>query len=172
MSANRATWTTERIEQLKSCFNAGLTCSQIAREIGATRNAVIGKMHRLGLSRPKDVLANGLKRARAAKNAARPKSFGPKGLGSKSWRLTIVDQRDLLIAAFPGSAVSCAAVDSAQKCTLLELSQAKCRWPINDPGAHDFGFCGNEPVNGLPYCVGHARIAYRPPGRQRIAMRS
>jgi GcrA cell cycle regulator len=161
MSATRATWTSERIEQLKSCFNAGLTCSQIAREIGATRNSVIGKMHRLGLSRPKDVLARQLKRTRAAKSTARSKALGP-----KHWRLTIADQRELLMAVYP-SAAACKAIDSAHKCTLLELSQAKCRWPINDPGAHDFGFCGNEPVSGLPYCIGHARIAYRPPGRQR-----
>jgi GcrA cell cycle regulator len=52
-------------------------------------------------------------------------------------------------------------------CTLLELSQGKCRWPISNPGAEDFCFCGNEPVKGLPYCPGHARIAYRSVGRQR-----
>jgi GcrA cell cycle regulator len=52
-------------------------------------------------------------------------------------------------------------------CTLLELSQGKCRWPISNPGAEDFCFCGNEPVKGLPYCLAHARIAYRPVGRQR-----
>jgi GcrA cell cycle regulator len=46
-------------------------------------------------------------------------------------------------------------------CTLLELSQGKCRWPISNPGAEDFCFCGNEPAEGLPYCLGHARIAYR-----------
>src|SRR2546421_8480328 len=45
-----ATWTKERVEQLRSCVNAGLTCSQIADEIGVTRNAVIGKIHRLGLA--------------------------------------------------------------------------------------------------------------------------
>jgi hypothetical protein len=47
------------------------------------------------------------------------------------------------------------------------LSQGKCRWPISNPGAEDFCFCGNEPVKGLPYCLGHARIAYRSVGRQR-----
>jgi GcrA cell cycle regulator len=106
MSANCATWTSERIELLKRCLHAGLSCGQIAREIGVTRNAVIGKMNRLGLSRPKD------------------------------WR----------------------------GCTLFELSQGKCRWPISNPGAEDFCFCGNEPVKGLPYCLGHARIAYRSVG--------
>src|SRR5690242_12698087 len=55
-STVRVTWDSERVEELKRHFNAGLTCSQIAREIGVTRNAVIGKMNRLGLSRPKDVI--------------------------------------------------------------------------------------------------------------------
>jgi hypothetical protein len=54
MSANCATWTSERIELLKRCLHAGLSCGQTAREIGVTPNAVIGKMNRLGLSRPKD----------------------------------------------------------------------------------------------------------------------
>src|SRR5262249_60805392 len=75
MSANCATWNSERIELLKRCFHAGLSCSQIAREIGVTRNAVIGKMNRLGLSRPKDVIGRQLERGRAAR-PARPKTPG------------------------------------------------------------------------------------------------
>jgi GcrA cell cycle regulator len=47
------------------------------------------------------------------------------------------------------------------------LSRGKCRWPISNPGAEDFCFCGNEPVKGLPYCLGHARIAYRSVGLRR-----
>jgi len=52
MSAKRATWNSNRIELMTCCFHAGLSCSQIAGEIGVTRNAVIGKLHRLGLTRP------------------------------------------------------------------------------------------------------------------------
>src|SRR5260370_22461670 len=73
MSANCATWTSEHIELLKRCLHAGLSCGQIAREIGVTRNAVIGKMNRLGLSRPKDVIGIQLERRRAAR-PARPKT--------------------------------------------------------------------------------------------------
>ncbi len=58
MSANCPTWTSERTELLKRCLHAGLSCGQIAREIGVTRNAVIGKRNRLGLSRPKDVIGS------------------------------------------------------------------------------------------------------------------
>jgi GcrA cell cycle regulator len=162
MSAIYETWTSERVELLKHYFNAGLSCSQIAGEIGATRNAVIGKLHRLGLGRPKDVLAGGLGRTRDAKNPSRPKALRP-----KRWRLSIRTQHEMLRAAYPASAGQEPSVDSPHKCSLLELSQAQCRWPISEPGAEDFRFCGNNSVDGLSYCAGHARIAYRLPSRAR-----
>ena len=99
MSGNCTSWSSERIELLKRCFHAGLSCSQIAREIGVTRNAVIGKMNRLGLSRPKDVIGRQLERRRAAR-PARPKT-------ARTWRpkrprLNIFARHEMLIAAFPG----------------------------------------------------------------------
>jgi GcrA cell cycle regulator len=48
------------------------------------------------------------------------------------------------------------------RCTLLELTSATCRFPIGDPRAADFAFCGARPVPGVPYCIHHARIAYTP----------
>jgi GcrA cell cycle regulator len=152
MSANCATWTSERIELLKRCLHAGLSCSQIAREIGVTRNAVIGKMNRLR-SRPKDVIGRQLEQRRATR-LARPKTH-------------IFAQHEMLMAAFPRPQPPAEVIPiyNGRGCTLLELSQGKCRWPIGKPGAEDFCFCGNEPVEGLPYCLGHARIAYRSVGR-------
>ncbi|MGC2083336.1 MAG: GcrA family cell cycle regulator, partial [Bradyrhizobium sp.] len=46
-------------------------------------------------------------------------------------------------------------------CSLFELTNERCRWPISTPGAADFCFCGSTPVEGLPYCAGHSRMAYR-----------
>jgi GcrA cell cycle regulator len=157
MSSVHAGWTSERIEILKKLFDAGLSCSQIAGEIGTTRNAVIGKMHRLGLSRPKNLFADRIKPARAAKDGWRAKALRPKVRG-----LCISAQRDMLRAAYPGPAGTEAPVDSPHKCSLLELSPAQCRWPISEPGAADFAFCGNPSADGVSYCVGHARLAYRP----------
>jgi GcrA cell cycle regulator len=57
-----------------------------------------------------------------------------------------------------------------QRCSLLELAKGKCRWPLSDPGASDFSFCGNAAVPGLPYCAGHARLAYRPPASRQQAV--
>ena len=86
MSANCATWTSERIELLKRCLHAGLSCGQIACEIGVTRNAVIGKMYRLGLSQPKDVVGRQLEQRHAARLVAPEDS---KDLGSKASALNI-----------------------------------------------------------------------------------
>jgi GcrA cell cycle regulator len=166
MSRNDATWSSERVDALKRCFEAGLSCSRIAREIGVTRNAVIGKMNRLGLSRPKDVIARQIPRARGAR-PQRPKIPGtwrPQRL-----RPAILTQVEMLKAAFPEPDVCEVIQINGRGCTLLELGQEKCRWPISTPGAEDFCFCGNAPVKGLPYCPGHARMAYRPAGRVRSA---
>jgi GcrA cell cycle regulator len=161
MIAHAATWTSERVEQLKSCFDAGLSCSQIAREIGVTRNAVIGKMNRLGLSRPKDLIANLPKRQRAARSV-RARAWRPDIWGRDE---DAADQT--LIVAGAGPQAAAEAIPRGPGCSLLDLSQGKCRWPISEPGAEDFCYCGNAAIEGLPYCPGHARMAYRPGARQR-----
>src|SRR5437660_11641990 len=99
MSSVQAGWTSERIEILKKLFDAGLSCSQIAGEIGATRNAVIGKMHPLGLSRPKNLFANRVKPPRVKQDGWRAKALRPKGPG-----LSVSAQRDMLRAAHSGPA--------------------------------------------------------------------
>src|SRR5215471_5914766 len=92
MPTTSLTWSSDRVEQLKRCFDAGLTCSQIAREIGVTRNAVIGKMNRMGLSRPRDLLSAQMRRA-AKLARAKPQ---------RNWRrLTVVAQRKMLREAYP-----------------------------------------------------------------------
>jgi GcrA cell cycle regulator len=155
MIATGGTWTHERVEQLKSCLNAGFSCSQIAREIGVTRNAVIGKIARLKLVRVQDALASQRER-RALPSAPRAR---------------IVTQHQILKAlrAMPERAAGEPASGGANRCSLLELGQGKCRWPINEPGADNFCFCGDQPVDGLPYCASHARMAYHSPARGRGA---
>jgi GcrA cell cycle regulator len=148
-----ATWPPERVEQLKSLFAAGLSCSRIANEIGVTRNAVIGKVNRLGLSRPK-----GLPARKADGEAKRP-----------PWRLKLISQHQLLarLPRAPLPRLEDIAIFDGRGCSLLELSPGKCRWPIHEPGEENFCFCGNAQLAGFPYCVGHARIAYKSPGRLR-----
>ena len=150
------TWTPERVEQLRTCVVSGLTCSQIAAEIGVTRNAVIGKIHRLGLGsgRPERALA------RACPPRSRRSPFSPQ---RPLLRLLHADAA----GAADGVTTEPVPIDSAQRCSLLELAQGKCRWPISDPGAADFAFCGNEAAAGFSYCAGHARMAYRAPAWRR-----
>jgi len=146
-----ATWTAERIEQLRNCVVTGLTCSQIAAEIGVTRNAVIGKIHRLGLAPARPAPAPG---------SCRPRLRPPRS----------ATQRRLLRLVYAEGAPltgETEAVKSAQPRALLELTQGKCRWPLGDPTAADFAFCGNDIATGFSYCAGHARMAYRAPARRR-----
>jgi GcrA cell cycle regulator len=157
MLGNEPTWTDERLELLKAHFKAGLTCRQIADDIGVSRNAVIGKLSRLNLTRKKSGDARHRARQDAAKER-RPRT-GPR-------------QQYLMLRvlyAEPEPAADDAPIHSEHCCSLLELSEARCRWPISTPGAADFCFCGNTPVEGLPYCAGHTRMAYRPGSRQRVA---
>jgi GcrA cell cycle regulator len=157
MPANGPTWTDERLELLKSLFAAGLTCREIACDVGVSRNAVIGKLSRLNLTREKDRDARRPARKDTAKGArGRP---GPRM------------QYQILRAVYaePEPLDDDAPIHNGHTCSLLELSEAKCRWPISTPGAADFCFCGNPPIEGLPYCAGHTRLAYRPGSRQRVA---
>jgi GcrA cell cycle regulator len=148
------TWTAERIEQLRHCIASGLTCSQTAAEIGVTRNAVIGKIHRLGLSPARPAGAS----ARSCPPRARHPRIAPHS------RLLRLIQSD---AGGAGEVPVAEPIDSAQRCSLLEIAQDKCHWPIGDPHAADFAFCGNAAVSGFSYCAGHARMAYRVPARRR-----
>jgi GcrA cell cycle regulator len=143
-------WTPERIEQLKSCFAAGMTCSEIGAAIGVSRNAVIGKIHRLGLSGERPAGA----RARATN--CPPRARLPR-------RST---QRHLLRLAYAraplGEEVSLdTTIVSLHPCSLIDIADRQCRWPIGDPASTDFLFCGNDAINGFTYCLGHARMAYR-----------
>jgi GcrA cell cycle regulator len=150
-----ATWTAERIEQLRHCVVTGLTCSEIAVEIGVSRNAVIGKIHRLGLS------------------SGRPAGAQALGCPPRARRPRAPTQHRWLQLAYPrtpngGEAIMLGTtVDSAQPCSLVELAERKCRWPLGDPVKPDFAFCGNETFTGFAYCIGHARMAYRSAERRR-----
>ncbi len=157
MLANEPTWTEERIALLKNRFEAGLSCRQIACDIGVTRNAVIGKLSRLNLTREKDG------------NTSRPASRQAAAKGARAKAAPKL-QYQLLRALYaePEPGADDEAIHNGHTCSLLELDKEKCRWPISTPGAEDFCFCGNTPIDGLPYCPGHTRLAYRPGSRQRV----
>ena len=157
------TWTDERVETLKRLWTDGLSASQIAAELGGiTRNAVIGKVHRLGLSG----------RAKSPSSAApRPRKARPHGHMMRVSRPAVRGNTALAHAydldAEPEPELVDNVIPMGQRRTLLELTEETCRWPIGDPGQADFFFCGGRTISSLPYCSYHSRVAYQPPNMRR-----
>jgi GcrA cell cycle regulator len=157
MPAIEPTWTAERVELLKSRFEAGLSCREIAADIGVSRNAVIGKLSRLNLA---GEMPGDPRRPARRKRAAKARGL----------KTTPRLQYEMLASIYAEAqpVIEEELIDDRQHCSLLELDENRCRWPISTPGADDFCFCGNMPLEGQPYCPGHSRLAYRPGSRQRV----
>ena len=125
--------------------------------MGVSRNAVIGKLNRLGLSRFKSATAG------QAGRTSTPKLARPRVSTLDQMFPVSRPQRQLPFAPM--------SVESANRRSLLELQQGHCRWPISEPGTQDFAFCGNQQVDRLSYCPAHARLAYRPATRVNVSYR-
>jgi GcrA cell cycle regulator len=139
-------WTDELIADLKTKWAAGYSCSQIAADLsspgcGFTRNAIIGKAHRLGLS--------GRVTTPAAPRAPRPQRKRRFHHPPMTQPGTIAAQAAELEAA-PVPAEEIVSVGR----TFAELEAGECRWPLGHPGTREFKFCGN-PCDGI-YCRTHA----------------
>jgi GcrA cell cycle regulator len=132
-------WTPERINELTKLWNAGLTTSEIGMQLGISKNAVVGKAHRLHLSaRPSPI-----KRSGRPRMAMRP--MAP--------RLPVSPA----VAGAPAPAPRTRHVAPPR---VVELSNHACRWPIGHPGEQGFHFCTERAVVGKPYCSEHAAMAY------------
>lgn len=150
----RMGWTDERVESLKKLWQDGLSASQIAKQLGGvTRNAVIGKVHRLGLSgraapsKPARPVFKAPRPARPAAAPAAPRRIAEPVAAQPSSQPVQAPVR--YIEEAPGSA------------TVLTLGAHMCKWPIGDPSSDSFTFCGRRQDDG-PYCMEHARVAYQP----------
>jgi GcrA cell cycle regulator len=155
-------WTKERVELLKKLWSEGLSASRIAAQLGGvTRNAVIGKVHRLRLlGRGKSLSAGAAREASSSSHMVRMSQASIRG----NTALAHVYDYDAELTPKQIENI----IPIRQWCSLLELTEQNCHWPIGDPGSGDFVFCGGNSVPGLPYCAYHRRIAYRPPaGRRR-----
>ena len=142
-------WTEERVTLLRKLWAEGLSASQIAKQLGGvTRNAVIGKVHRLGL-------AGRATPSRPAKRPVRPAR--PRVIGPTAPRMR------------PASNVPTVVIphleplrgEDGRAANVLTLNEQMCKFPIGDPTETDFAFCGRASANG-PYCSDHARLAYQP----------
>lgn len=152
-------WTDERVSTLKKLWLDGLSASQIAKQLGGvTRNAVIGKVHRLGLSGR----AAPSQPARPAFKAPRPARPAAQAMPSAPRRVTPVEapSASVPVAAAPAP-LPAFRHEEPGSATVLTLGAHMCKWPIGDPSSDGFTFCGRRSSEG-PYCIEHARVAYQP----------
>jgi len=147
-------WTDERVELLKTLWSEGLSAAQIANKMGGvTRNAVIGKVHRLGLSG----------RATPAKPQ---RGCGP-SMERVEEEVQVKPQRQEIKSVIPDvESIAPVVLDSGDKTTVATIKNSMCKWPIGDPAKDDFHFCGQPALTGKSYCTYHARMAFQPPQRR------
>ena len=167
-------WTDERVEQLKALWNEGASASQIAKQIGGvSRNAVIGKVHRLGLSNRVGEKGEELAAPQAAQAEAAPPEAAEE---VKALAEPIVEEVEIeeeedeeeIEEAPRVPQVDLASLEKkARRLSLLELTERTCKWPIGDPNHEDFHFCGLPSANGKPYCAAHTLAAYQPMSTRR-----
>ena len=188
-------WTDERVETLKKMWGEGQSASQIAKELGGvTRNAVIGKVHRLGLSNragsggaaakasPKDKPA--AKVATKAPTKAAPSSSKPaepevleldeNGIPISAARRAIIPAGQPLPPQPSANEISPEALakvseveKGSKRIGLMELTEKTCKWPVGDPATDDFWFCGLATQTGKPYCEAHVGVAFQPMSSRR-----
>lgn len=153
---DRKAWNDERTELLKKLWGEGLSCSHIANRLGGvSRNAVIGKVHRLGLSGRATVVRMASRRKAKAAVKRRAKPVQHKPAGNPAFRALL--EAEPFVPAFEELDIPL-----KERKTVATLTECSCRWPIGDPQAADFHFCGKDKVKGLPYCEFHARRAFQP----------
>ena len=186
-------WSDERVAVLRKMWLEGNSASEIAKELGnITRNAVIGKVHRLGLSNRDTNVSKagvtaeksikGLKRGRPPKINKEPKKRGrpqkikqPKDLND-----TTLERGNAISASGTTERSNDSRLEvvsdlseetlkdllkvemKSKKISLMDLTERTCKWPIGDPATEAFWFCGHEAEPGKPYCKTHISIAFQP----------
>jgi GcrA cell cycle regulator len=169
-------WTDERVERLKKLWAEGLSASQIAAQLGGvSRNAVIGKVHRLSL--PGRAKAGGNSASRAPKRAAtvstqsRPQSYAPRTITRTVTRSSgatmLKEEIEVDVMEVMETSSNNVVVPIFKRVPLIRLTERTCKWPIGDPLKDDFCFCGNDSPDASPYCGFHQKLAYQPSAERR-----
>ena len=142
-------WTDEKVTKLKELWGKGNTASQIAEIIGGiSRNAVIGKAHRLNLSAK-------IKTRTAVSNQNIENTVEVKNIKSKKGRRSkfksLIIEKDF---------------EPENPKQLEELDENSCKWPIGHPNEESFYFCGRSSLKDFSYCKLHLLYAYQPKGKK------
>ena len=162
-------WTEERVEQLKALWAEGYSATRIAGLMrGVTRSAVLGKVHRLGLSDRKTKVslrgvANG-DDAVVSQSQSKPRRRPRLYFGVPRPELK------LIVNPEPPARMDAAIWEAApgeKPVPLLDVGEDMCRWPLGDPKTDGFGFCGCPKVPGYSFCAHHKQLAFRAEGRRR-----
>jgi GcrA cell cycle regulator len=163
-------WTEDRVEILKKLWTEGLSASQIAKQLGGvTRNAVIGKVHRLGLA-GRAAPSRPVKRISVPIARPRPAPLSDQVVAAaKAARLAEIARAESAAQAARAPMPAFNPVKPKPRPTrdgeiigVLQLGAHMCKWPIGDPGDVDFGFCGSHCEGSAVYCEEHAAIAFQP----------
>ena len=167
-------WTDERVERLKKLWADGLSASQIAAELGGvSRNAVIGKVHRLNL--PGRAKSGGSSSGRSKRVASGRSTYGgrssatraaPRTAGATALKQDVIADA---IAEVDTRPIEDVVVPISRRLQLTELTEKTCKWPIGDPLTEDFAFCGADCDDNAPYCTYHARLAFQPAAERKRA---
>lgn len=167
-------WTDERVDLLRQLWMDGRSASQISAQLGhgVTRNAVIGKVHRLGLSGRVKASAPSAPRVRhrpasASPRPSIPRSGGGGGGGGGGHRHAMRGNTALAMALDPMRDAEPVyyedvVVPMSLRVTIVDLKEAMCKWPLGDPTTAEFRYCGSPAPGTGPYCTHHGRMAYQP----------
>jgi GcrA cell cycle regulator len=157
-------WTEERVAELKKLWAEGHSASQIAKRLGSvTRNAVIGKVHRLGLSgraTPSRPVKRPPRLARPKPQQMPRQASAPAARGNNA--LAVRAEQQPAPPPEVETNVEPQRLPNGDMVTVLTVKDTMCKWPIGDPADATFGFCGHASAEGSPYCAEHARVAFQP----------
>jgi GcrA cell cycle regulator len=166
-------WTDERTEYLKRRWSQGARIREIARELGQgiTNNAVVAKIHRLGIADLSPYGGAPGKRTAKKIRGVPERTAGYSGGGQYRCEQRPPPAWVANARPYVENPLLDAGIPLRQRRSLLELSGRTCRRPVGDPSGSVFFFCGAKPVRNKPYCAAHCARAYRRPRKltQRVS---